>query len=100
VVKADEKVADLRATLNLGHTFGHAIENGAGYGTWLHGEAVAIGTCMASTLSARMRWIDEDLLKRIYHENMCYVLIYCLDSKASKEYVFFFFGGTAGSLRV
>jgi 3-dehydroquinate synthase len=66
VVKADEKEADLRATLNLGHTFGHAIENGSGYGTWLHGEAVAIGTCMASTLSARMRWIDEGLLKRIY----------------------------------
>ncbi len=66
VVKADEKEADLRATLNLGHTFGHAIENGSGYGTWLHGEAVAIGTCMASAMSARMKWIDEGLLKRIY----------------------------------
>jgi len=66
VVKADEKEADVRATLNLGHTFGHAIENGSGYGTWLHGEAVAIGTCMASSMSARMKWIDESLLKRIY----------------------------------
>ncbi len=66
VVKADEKEADLRATLNLGHTFGHAIENGSGYGTWLHGEAVAIGTCMASSMSARMKWIDESLLRRIY----------------------------------
>lgn len=66
VVKADEKEAGLRATLNLGHTFGHAIENGSGYGTWLHGEAVAIGTAMAATMSARMGWIDEELVKRIY----------------------------------
>lgn len=66
VVKADEKEAGLRATLNLGHTFGHAIENGSGYGTWLHGEAVAIGTAMAATMSARMGWIDQDLVDRIY----------------------------------
>lgn len=66
VVKADEKEAGLRATLNLGHTFGHAIENGSGYGTWLHGEAVAIGTAMAATMSARLGWIEEDLVKRIY----------------------------------
>jgi len=66
VVKADEKEAGLRATLNLGHTFGHAIESGSGYGTWLHGEAVAIGTAMAATMSARMGWIDQDLLRRIY----------------------------------
>lgn len=66
VVKADEKEADLRATLNLGHTFGHAIENGSGYGTWLHGEAVAIGTAMAASMSARLGWIDTDLVKRVY----------------------------------
>lgn len=66
VVKADEKEAGIRATLNLGHTFGHAIENGSGYGTWLHGEAVAIGTVMAATMSARMGWIDNDLVKRVY----------------------------------
>lgn len=66
VVKADEKEAGLRATLNLGHTFGHAIENYSGYGTWLHGEAVAIGTAMAATMSARMGWIDADLVKRIF----------------------------------
>jgi len=66
VVKADEKEAGLRATLNLGHTFGHAIESGSGYGTWLHGEAVAIGTAMAATMSARMGWIDQDLLERTY----------------------------------
>mmetsp|Transcript_12659 Transcript_12659/g.23727 ORF Transcript_12659/g.23727 Transcript_12659/m.23727 type:complete len:454 (-) Transcript_12659:114-1475(-) len=66
VVKADELEAGLRATLNLGHTFGHAIENGSGYGSWLHGEAVAIGTCMAATMSHKMGWIDETLVKRIY----------------------------------
>jgi len=66
VVKADELEAGVRATLNLGHTFGHAIENGSGYGTWLHGEAVAIGTCMAATMSGKSGWIDEALVKRIY----------------------------------
>eukprot|EP00978_Attheya_sp_CCMP212_P001173 scaffold2447_cov53-Attheya_sp.AAC.1 len=66
VVKADELEAGIRATLNLGHTFGHAIENGSGYGTYLHGEAVAIGTAMAATMSARMGWIDKPLVKRIY----------------------------------
>jgi 3-dehydroquinate synthase len=66
VVKDDEKEAGVRATLNLGHTFGHAIENGSGYGTWLHGEAVAIGTAMAATMSGEMGWIDEALVKRIY----------------------------------
>ncbi len=55
VVAADEReLNDIRATLNLGHTFGHAIENFAGYGVWLHGEAVAAGTCMAADLSFRM----------------------------------------------
>lgn len=66
VVKEDEKEAGVRATLNLGHTFGHAIENGSGYGSWLHGEAVAIGIAMATTTSARMGWIDQDLVKRTY----------------------------------
>jgi len=66
VVKADEKEAGVRATLNLGHTFGHAIETGSGYGTYLHGEAVAIGTAMAATMSAEMGWIDEALVKRVY----------------------------------
>jgi len=66
VVKADELEAGVRATLNLGHTFGHAIENGSGYGAWLHGEAVAIGTVMAATMSAKMGWIDETLVQRIY----------------------------------
>lgn len=55
VVAADEKETnDIRATLNLGHTFGHAIETGTGYGTLLHGEAVSIGMVMAADLSFRM----------------------------------------------
>jgi len=66
VVKADEKEAGIRATLNLGHTFGHAIESGSGYGKWLHGEAVAIGTAMATTMSAELGWIDGDLVRRTY----------------------------------
>eukprot|EP00560_Eucampia_antarctica_P009080 CAMPEP_0197827484 /NCGR_PEP_ID=MMETSP1437-20131217/4228_1 /TAXON_ID=49252 ORGANISM="Eucampia antarctica, Strain CCMP1452" /NCGR_SAMPLE_ID=MMETSP1437 /ASSEMBLY_ACC=CAM_ASM_001096 /LENGTH=455 /DNA_ID=CAMNT_0043428317 /DNA_START=95 /DNA_END=1462 /DNA_ORIENTATION=- len=66
VVKADELEADVRATLNLGHTFGHAIENRSGYGVYLHGEAVAIGTVMAATMSAKMGWIEKDLVQRTY----------------------------------
>ena len=52
VVAADEREAGLRAILNFGHTFGHAIEAGVGYGEWLHGEAVAAGMVMAAELSA------------------------------------------------
>lgn len=62
VVAQDEKEAGIRAWLNLGHTFGHAIETHQGYGNWLHGEAVAAGTMMALLLSVRMGWIaDEDM---------------------------------------
>lgn len=58
VVSQDEREAGVRARLNLGHTFGHAIEAGMEYGHWLHGEAVAAGTCMAADLAARMNWIS------------------------------------------
>lgn len=54
VVAADEREAGIRAHLNLGHTFGHAIETGMGYGAWLHGEAVAAGMVMATDLSVRL----------------------------------------------
>ncbi len=57
VVAADEFEHDQRALLNLGHTFGHAIETAMGYGAWLHGEAVAAGTMMAADLSSRLGWI-------------------------------------------
>lgn len=61
VVAADElERSDLRALLNLGHTFGHAIETGMGYGAWLHGEAVAVGMLMAADLSARLGWLTQD----------------------------------------
>ncbi|KAK7272423.1 hypothetical protein RJT34_29009 [Clitoria ternatea] len=65
VVSLDEKESGLRATLNLGHTFGHAIETGVGYGQWLHGEAVAAGTVMAVDMSYRLGWIDESIVKRV-----------------------------------
>jgi 3-dehydroquinate synthase len=57
VVAADERESGERALLNLGHTFGHAIEAGMGYGAWLHGEAVAAGMVMAADLSQRLGWI-------------------------------------------
>ncbi|QEY57826.1 3-dehydroquinate synthase [Pseudomonas sp. C27(2019)] len=57
VVSADEREAGVRATLNLGHTFGHAIETEQGYGAWLHGEAVSAGTVMALEMSHRLEWI-------------------------------------------
>ncbi len=54
-----------RALLNLGHTFGHAIETGMGYGAWLHGEAVAAGTMMAAELSRRLGWLADKDVERI-----------------------------------
>lgn len=65
VVAADELENDQRALLNLGHTFGHAIETGMGYGEWLHGEAVAVGMLMAADLSWRMGWLPQDDVHRI-----------------------------------
>jgi shikimate kinase/3-dehydroquinate synthase len=59
VVGVDERESGERALLNLGHTFGHAIENGMGYGVWLHGEGVAAGTIMAADLSRRMGWLSD-----------------------------------------
>ena len=64
IVAADEKEGGLRAILNLGHTFGHAIETATGYGQWLHGEAVAAGMVMAVDLSVRMGWLKRELLER------------------------------------
>ncbi|HQS81811.1 MAG TPA: 3-dehydroquinate synthase [Thiobacillus sp.] len=59
VVGQDEREGGIRAILNLGHTFGHAIETGMGYGNWLHGEAVAAGMVLAAQTSQRMGWIAE-----------------------------------------
>ncbi|MFM1897439.1 MAG: hypothetical protein RLZZ385_2513 [Pseudomonadota bacterium] len=58
IVAADERESGVRALLNLGHTFGHAIETATGYSSWLHGEAVATGMVMAADLSMRLGWLD------------------------------------------
>jgi len=65
VVAADERETGLRAILNFGHTFGHAIETGVGYGRWLHGEAVATGMVMAAELSARVGTLRREDVARV-----------------------------------
>jgi 3-dehydroquinate synthase len=65
VVAADEHERGQRALLNLGHTFGHAIERCAGYGEWLHGEAISAGMCMAAEFSRRMNWLSDGDVNRI-----------------------------------
>lgn len=65
IVAEDETEQGVRALLNLGHTFGHAIEAHQGYGNWLHGEAVGAGMAMAAMLSHQLGWIDEGALKRV-----------------------------------
>ncbi|RAR63562.1 3-dehydroquinate synthase [Onishia taeanensis] len=64
VVAADETEQGARALLNLGHTFGHAIEAHQGYGAWLHGEAVGTGMLMAAELSQRLGWLTQDEVER------------------------------------
>jgi 3-dehydroquinate synthase len=65
IVGRDEREAGERALLNLGHTFGHAIETGVGYGAWLHGEAVGAGMCLAADLSARLGWLSAEDVERV-----------------------------------
>ena len=65
IVAADERESGVRALLNLGHTFGHAIESGMGYGNWLHGEAVAAGTMLAADLSRRLGWLAQTDVERL-----------------------------------
>jgi 3-dehydroquinate synthase len=65
VVRKDEREGGLRAVLNFGHTFGHAIEAGLGFGTWLHGEAVGCGMVMAADLSARLGLVDVATVERV-----------------------------------
>jgi 3-dehydroquinate synthase len=66
VVGQDEKEGGLRAILNFGHTFGHAIESGLGYGQWLHGEAVGCGMRMATDLSVRLGLVPPSALERMH----------------------------------
>jgi len=65
IVARDEREQGERALLNLGHTFGHAIETAAGYGSWLHGEAVATGMAMAAEMSRRLGWLDRASVDRL-----------------------------------
>ena len=65
VVAADERETGERALLNLGHTFGHAIETGMGYGEWLHGEAISAGTLIAMDLSRRLGLVTVDAVFRV-----------------------------------
>ena len=65
VVGQDEREGGLRAILNFGHTFGHAIEAGMGYGAWLHGEAVGCGMVLAADLSARLGLVDSAMVPRL-----------------------------------
>ncbi|MFY3386394.1 3-dehydroquinate synthase [Paracidovorax sp. MALMAid1276] len=65
VVGQDETESGLRAILNFGHTFGHAIETGMGYGVWLHGEGVAAGMVMAAELSRRMGMVSSEFVARL-----------------------------------
>ncbi|MGA1286172.1 MAG: 3-dehydroquinate synthase [Rubrivivax sp.] len=67
VVGQDERESALRAILNFGHTFGHAIESGLGYGAWLHGEAVGCGMRMATDLSVRLGLVAPAVLERMHH---------------------------------
>lgn len=67
VVAADEHEHGMRALLNLGHTYGHAIETEMGYGNWLHGEAVAAGMMMAAQAALRLQLVNENDLQRIKH---------------------------------
>lgn len=65
IVAQDERETGIRAWLNLGHTFGHAIESGMGYGVWLHGEAVATGMVLAADLSHRLGHLDQASAARV-----------------------------------
>lgn len=65
VVAQDERESGVRATLNFGHTFGHAIETHMGYGEWLHGEAVAVGMCLAADMSVELGWLGSEEAARV-----------------------------------
>jgi 3-dehydroquinate synthase len=65
IVAEDEREHGRRALLNLGHTFGHAIETATGYGEWLHGEAVGAGMLMAADLSCRLGWLRHEDVERV-----------------------------------
>ena len=65
IVELDEREGGIRALLNLGHTFGHAVETATGYGPWLHGEAVSLGMMMAMYMSMQLGWVTSDETDRV-----------------------------------
>jgi 3-dehydroquinate synthase len=81
IVAIDERESGLRALLNLGHTFGHAIEAEQGYGNWLHGEAVAAGIVLASDVAQKMNWLEPEDFKRI----LAFLQAFDLPVQAPKE---------------
>ncbi len=86
IVAQDEKeISGTRALLNLGHTFGHAIETGFGYGHYLHGEAVGVGMCLAAQLSAKMDWLQPIDLTRILQLTAKMLLPTCVPNQVSAE---------------
>ncbi len=84
VVAEDEKESGVRALLNLGHTFGHAIETATGYGNWLHGEAVGTGMLMAADLSMRHGWISAADVQRV--ENLIDMALLPTRAPASMDF--------------
>lgn len=88
VVAADERESGQRALLNLGHTFGHAIETGLGYGEWLHGEAVAAGMCMAARMSARLGWLSEtDVARTMALTERARLPVYAPESMTTAQFL-------------
>jgi len=87
VVAQDEKESGIRAILNFGHTFGHAIENLAGYGTWLHGEAVSIGMVMAARFSEALHMLPQGQALRIEYLLQAMQLPVGLGGQVSPEHM-------------
>ena len=90
IVAKDEKEAGLRALFNLGHTFGHAIEAGMGYGNWLHGEGVSAGSMQAiylSKLLGHLTQADEDRIKTIFERAKLPVLPPSVDEMSNQQFL-------------
>lgn len=93
IVAADERETGQRALLNLGHTFGHAVEAATGYGAWLHGEAVGLGLLMAADLSCRLGRLPPDALSRIAALLKRTALPTCLPADVATETLLDFMAG-------
>jgi 3-dehydroquinate synthase len=91
VVSQDEKEKGLRAALNYGHTFGHVIENETNYNTYLHGEAVGIGICMANALSLKLGLMDENQVQRVQTQLEKYDIPVTYKIKDGEEFYEHFF---------